>query len=223
MKYKYIFFDFDGTLTNTYEGVAKILDMTLEHYGVTIEKSRYTEFIGPPLSDTFATLFGKDKVAEAVTYFKDNYFSQKAIYMTKVYNGIRACLKTLKKLGYIVGVATCKIQEEAEELLDYFNLNKYIDIVSGLCYNVREQKSDILSFAMEKLKADKSECLMIGDTIFDVEGAEIVGIDCVLCLWGFGDFDNIHNKNIVLRAGHPRNVTRFIKQDKNDCDSKKNS
>lgn len=209
-KYKYIFFDFDGTLTDTYEGVAKILDMTFAKYGKIVPRSQYTKFIGPPLSDTFEQLFGKDLVAESVEFFKQNYLREKAIYMTSVYDGIEECLISLRQKGYVIGVATCKIQEEADELLDYFNLKKYVDIISGLCYTVREQKCDILQYAIDKLGANVEESLMIGDTIFDVDGAQKLGVDCVLCLWGFGDFEKIKNSNVVFRAKTPLDIVKFL-------------
>lgn len=209
-KYTKLFFDFDGTLTNTYEGVEKILDMTFAHYGYNIDKARYTQFIGPPLSTTFAEIFGGDKAYEAVDFFRKNYIEQNAIYQSKVYDGIEQCLKSLKQKGYMINVATCKKQEEAEHLLDYFGLKKYIDFVSGLCYNVRETKAEVLGYAIDKLGLDTQDCLMIGDTKYDVEGAEQLSIDCILCLWGFGDYNKIHNKNVVARLDKPMEIVDFL-------------
>lgn len=212
MKYKYIFFDFDGTLINTFDGVVKIFDMTFAKYGKVIKRSDYTKYIGPPLSDTFRDLLGESNEADAVEYFRYQYKINDAGKLTKPYEGIAQCLKRLKELGYVVGVATCKIQEEAENLLDYFDFKKYIDIVSGLWYNIREQKSEILQYAIDQLGADKNECLMIGDTKFDVEGAELVGVNCILCLWGFGDCDSIKNSNVVARVEKPSQIIDFLEK-----------
>ncbi len=209
-KYTNLFFDFDGTLTDTYEGIAKILDITFAHYNVDVPKSQYPKFIGPPLSETFTQLFGADKAYEAVAFFREHYVNQKAIYMTKVYDGIEDCLKTLKQKGYTINVATCKKQEEAEHLLQYFGLKKYIDFVSGLCYNVRETKTQVLEFALQQLGLEATDCAMIGDTHFDVEGALDCNMDCILCLWGFGDYPNINHSNIVFRANHPSDIVKFL-------------
>ena len=210
-KYKYLFFDFDGTLTNTYEGIAKILDITFEHYNYAIDKSEYPKFIGPPLNETFAKLLGADIAYEAVDVFRKHYVDNQAIYMTKVYEGIEQCLIDLKKQGYTINVATCKKQEEAEHLLEYFGLKKHIDFVSGLCYTIRETKQEILSYAMEKLGYNVDECLMIGDTQYDAEGALALNMDCALCLWGFGDYDNINHSNIVVRVATPEELTEFLR------------
>ena len=38
-KYKFVFFDLDGTISNSYEGIARSLDATFGHYGINVDKS----------------------------------------------------------------------------------------------------------------------------------------------------------------------------------------
>ena len=97
-------------------------------------------------------------------------------------------------------------------LLKRFGLFDYVEFVSGLCYNVRETKRAVLEYAVNELKADIKDCVMIGDTRFDVEGAEEIGMDCILCLWGFGDYDAIKNSNVVFRAKDPYEVEKYIEE-----------
>ena len=60
-KYKYVFFDLDGTISNSYEGIARSLDATFRHFGVEVDKSLYPGYIGPPLSDTFRLYFPAER------------------------------------------------------------------------------------------------------------------------------------------------------------------
>ncbi len=53
---------------------------------------------------------------------------------------------------------------------------------------------------------------MVGDTIYDVEGAQELGIDCILCLWGFGDYAAISNDNVIFRAKTPYDVVKYVKE-----------
>lgn len=211
---KYIFFDFDGTISNTYEGVEIILKKTFDKYGLNIDKSQYTKYIGPPLSETFTKLTGdKEKAYEMVAYFRELYVGENAIYKSCLYDGVYEMLRDCHNMqGIFTGVATCKKHEEADELLRYFKIREYIDCLSGLVYNVRESKSSILKYAIDSLGITSKDCVMVGDTIYDVEGAESLGMDCILCLWGFGDFDNIHNKNVIFRAKTPQEATEFIRK-----------
>lgn len=220
---KYVFFDFDGTISNTYQGVADILKKTFDKYNMDIDKSQYTRYIGPPLSETFTKLTGdRDKAYEMVSYFRQLYVGENAIYKSCLYDGVYDMLKDCHNMsGVKTGVATCKKHEEADELLKHFKIKGYIDYLSGLVYNVRENKDDILRFALDELGITAKDCVMVGDTIYDVEGAEKLGMDCILCLWGFGDYDNIHNSNVVFRAKTPHDVVEFVKNNYSDyCNNK---
>ena len=53
-KYKYLFYDFDGTIANTYEGVAEAMEMVFKAYNLNVDKALYPKYIGPPINDTFA-------------------------------------------------------------------------------------------------------------------------------------------------------------------------
>lgn len=208
--YKYLFFDFDGTLCDTEEGISEILELTFKHYDTEVDKSLYRNYIGPPLSETFTAYWGKDVAYEAVEFFKKNYLERKAIFKTKPYDGIIDTIKKCREAGYKIGVATCKKQEDAETLLKYFGMDGDIDFVSGLKYKERETKKDVLDYALDTLGIAPSQAVMIGDTSFDVEGAEQCGMDCIVCLWGFGDYDALNQSNIVYRAKRPMDVYDYL-------------
>ena len=208
--YKYLFFDFDGTICDTSEGIYKTFREVFPHYGLDVDESLYPRYIGPPLSDTFYSYFkDKDKAYEAVALFRSIYTS-KYINTTRLYDGIADIFALLDAAGFKVCVATCKKHEEAVALLKKFGIYDYVTFASGLCYNVRETKREVLEYALENLGAKPQECVMIGDTDFDVDGAAQVGMDCIVCKWGFGDYDAMKQKNIVFFASTPAEVADFV-------------
>jgi len=212
-KYKYLFYDFDGTIANTYDGVAEAMEMVFNAYNLNVDKALYPKYIGPPINDTFASYLGtKEKGYEAAYLFRKYYNENGCIDKTVAYDGIKETFKSLYEKGYKVCIASCKKHEEAIMLLKRFGLFDYVEFVSGLCYNVRETKRAVLEYAVNELKADIKDCVMIGDTRFDVEGAEEIGMDCILCLWGFGDYDAIKNKNVIFRAKDPYEVEKYIEE-----------
>ena len=212
-KYKYLFYDFDGTIANTYDGVAEAMEIVFKHYNLDVDKSLYPKYIGPPINDTFASYLGsKEKGYEAAYLYRKVYNDNGCIDKTRAYDGIKETFKSLHEKGYKVCIASCKKHEEAIMLLKRFGLFEYIEFVSGLCYNVRETKKDVLEYAVKELHADIKDCVMIGDTRFDVEGAEELNMDCILCLWGFGEYDKIKNKNVVYRAKDPYDAQKYIEE-----------
>lgn len=208
-KYKYVFFDLDGTISNSYEGIARSLDATFAHFGIKVDKALYRRYIGPPLSDTFRLYFDTpEKVSEVVNWFRDNYV-EGDIFRNPVYEGIPETIKTLKERGYILCVASCKKQEEAEMLMKHFGIDGYLTYVSGLIYGVREQKAEILEYGMQKVGADRENSVMVGDTIYDIEGAAAAGVDCVLCKWGFADEKALAAK-VAFTAERPADLLKFL-------------
>lgn len=207
--YKYVFFDLDGTISNSYEGIARSLDATFAHFGIKVDKALYRRYIGPPLSDTFRLYFDTpEKVSEVVNWFRDNYV-EGDIFRNPVYEGIPETMKSLKERGYILCVASCKKQEEAEMLMKHFGIDGYLTYVSGLIYGVREKKAEILEYGMQKVGADRENSVMVGDTIYDIEGAAAAGVDCVLCKWGFADEKALAAK-VAFTAERPADLLKFL-------------
>ena len=208
--YKYLFFDFDGTICDTSEGIYKTFREVFPHYGLDVDESLYSRYIGPPLSDTFYSYFkDKDKAYEAVALFRSVYTS-KYIGTTRLYDGIKDAFRVLSSAGYKVCLARCKKSEVAVDLLKKFGIYDYVTFTSGLCYNVRESKREVLGYALSELHAKPEECVMIGDTDFDVDGAALCDMDCIVCKWGFGDYDKMKQSNIVYFASTPREVVEFV-------------
>ena len=57
--YRTIFFDLDGTLTDSKEGIFNCLRYAFEKMGVQApEEDTLVKFIGPPLQDSFARYCG---------------------------------------------------------------------------------------------------------------------------------------------------------------------
>ena len=64
-KYKFIFWDMDGTLANTYEGVTNCVKYAMEPYGIHLEgEEELRKFIGPPLRFSFTTYYLKAYVRQ---------------------------------------------------------------------------------------------------------------------------------------------------------------
>ena len=71
--YRYIFFDLDGTLTDSKEGILNSLRYAFEKLGRPVPgEATLLQFIGPPLQDTFTELGGltREQALEALAVFR---------------------------------------------------------------------------------------------------------------------------------------------------------
>lgn len=194
MKYKYILFDLDGTLTDPGEGITNSVAYSLQKFGIEVEdKTELYKFIGPPLVDSFKEFYGfsDDKAWQGVEYYRE-YFADKGIFENKVYNGITKTLETLRMKGYHLLIATSKPTKYAVMILEKFNLSGYFEFVSGSDMDERNSsKADIIRYALDMNNIAPEEAVMIGDRKHDIIGAKANGVHSIGVLYGYGDIQEL--------------------------------
>lgn len=188
MGYRYIFWDLDGTLTDSAEGIINSVVYALKRFGIEAEREELYKFVGPPLFDSFREFcgFSENDAEKAVAYYRE-YFADRGIFENRVYDGIEETLAKLKKKGYKLYVATSKPTEYTVRILDKFGISQYFEYVSGSSLAGNDgSKAAIIKRAVEQSGAAASEILMVGDRKFDIEGAKKNGVAAVGVLYGYG-------------------------------------
>ena len=189
---KYLLFDLDGTLTDPKEGITRSAAYALARFGIEADPDSLTDFIGPPLLDSYEKYFhikGEDGV-RAVQLYRER-FSVKGLYENKVYPGIPEQLAALKEAGYHLAVATSKPELFALQILEHFNLAGYFEtIAGGEMDEAKCTKSYVIGKTLARLGIDRAGArdlaLMIGDREHDVLGAAEYGIPCLGAGYGYG-------------------------------------
>lgn len=188
-KYKYILFDLDGTLTDPSVGITKSVEYALNKFKIAVEdREELKKFIGPPLINSFIEFynFSKEDAVEAVRIYRE-YFSVKGIFENKLYNGIKDMLEKLKKHDKILILATSKPEKFAKQILKYFEIKQYFDIICGATMDEKLcEKNDIIRYALSKIKNFEGNAIMVGDRKFDILGAKENLIDSIGVTYGFG-------------------------------------
>lgn len=184
-----VFFDLDGTLSNSFEGISGGILYALERLNVPAPpRDSLKSFLGPPLLDEFKRRFDMDDDTsrEAVRLYRE-YYPQKGIYEQYPIEGAEGLLKTLRRQGIKVCLATSKPQQYAEKVLKIFGFEDYFDGVVGATFDGSiSAKADVIALALRKTGALPENSLMVGDRFYDVEGAHACGVRCVGVLCGFG-------------------------------------
>ena len=204
--YKYILFDFDGTLTDSSEGIFKSLTYAFESYGHgTPSLDLLKKFIGPPLYHSFTVYCGfDDKHAWEMTDKYRERYRVKGYLESCLYGGVADTLKALKEQGYILATASSKPLHFIDPICENLDIKKYFDFLGGTEFdNTSESKATVIENAMKNIGASLDNTLMVGDTKFDIDGAHQVGIPCVAVTYGFGtleDFKEYKAEYIVDKA-----------------------
>ena len=210
---KAIFFDLDGTLTDSGEGIINCATLALEHFGLPVpSREEMGVFVGPPLDQTFIK-FGvpKDKAQEAVDVFRSRYLVVGKFENTP-YPGIHELLATLKKQGHRLFVATSKPETTSVEILHKFELAQYFEVICGATLDgTRVHKADVIAYLLGQIGTPEN-ILMIGDTEFDVIGAAAHGIKTIGVSWGYGKVDAMEQAGAIAIAHTMQELEQYINQ-----------
>ena len=194
-KYEYLFFDLDGTLTDSAEGITNCVEHALNKFGISVnDKSELRRFVGPPLVPAFMEFYGfsESDAKQAVAYYRER-FKDVGIFENRVYDGIPALLASLKSKGYKSVVATSKPEQFATRIIDHFGLADCFLLVAGATFDGKiSSKQEVIEHAIRSLKIENfSDILMIGDRHHDVDGAKSLGIDSLGVLYGYGNREEL--------------------------------
>ncbi len=185
--YRYLFFDFDGTLYDTVEGITRCVQYALRKRGMDAPLDSLRCFAGPPLDDMFMEKFGftREDAEQAVRDFRERYVPI-GLYESRPFPGMKDLLRDLHAAGYRLAVTTSKPQVLAEELLRRGDLHDLFDCICGAAEEGEgNAKWQVLRRAMERLHAPEGESVLIGDTKYDVAGAKRCGIPCIGVGYGY--------------------------------------
>ena len=190
MRYQYIFFDLDGTLTDPREGITKSVQYALRHMGIEEpDLAKLEPFIGPPLLDSFQEYydFSLEQARAAVEYYRE-YFSGTGVYQNVLLEGVPELLQSLKAHGRTVAVASSKPEHFVRLILAHFQVDAYFDEICGASMDEkRVKKGEVIRYALERAGIrDCSEALMVGDREHDVIGARENQMECLGVLFGYG-------------------------------------
>ena len=213
---EYLLFDLDGTLTDPKLGITTCVQYALQSFGIEEPNlDKLEPFIGPPLTDSFMQFYGMDeKQAEAAVDKYRERFQDIGLFENEIYPGIREMLRTLKKKGMHLAVASSKPTVFVERILEHFKIRKYFEVVVGSELDGRRvNKDEVVQEALSQLfsgaSVERDKVYMIGDRKFDVEGSKAQGVESIGVSYGYGSIEELKDAKadyIVRTVGELENL-----------------
>ena len=212
--YKVVLFDLDGTLSDPKIGITKSVQYALQKAGVMVNDLDELEpFIGPPLQVSFQEIYGFNdtQITQAIRYYRER-FTERGMFENKLYEDIPALLAHLKQQGYILTIATSKPTVFAEQIIKYFQLESYFDLVVGSHLDgSRSAKSEIIAEVLQHFNLfPKEQFIMIGDRNYDVLGAYDNQIDAIGVTYGYGSLEELKNESPTYIVDHVSDLQKYL-------------
>lgn len=190
MKKKYLMWDMDGTIMNTNDIIIDSWQHTARQYGgeeLTVERILST--FGETIVYTASTLWPEEDPKEVARCY-DEYQESHLADKVGLFDGIKELLEELRNRGYSLNMVTSRTSETLVGFMKRFGIEDYFDVVIT-CNDVTEHKPDSrpIRACIERLEArhgcaiDPDDCVMIGDTGFDIGCAINAGVESVLVGW----------------------------------------
>lgn len=192
--FKNIIFDLDGTLVDSNAGIVNSLVYAIK--GMGLDPDGYgdlTRFIGPPLLDTFSESIGlgPERGNEALVKYRE-YYTKKGIFESALYPGVAEMLAAVHKSGRSIFLGTSKVVDYAVQILEGYGVKQYFTFVGGSSMDgSRRGKAEVLSHVIAQNPGIEHSAIMVGDTVYDVEGAKALGLDTAAVLYGYGSRWNL--------------------------------
>ncbi|MGN0550264.1 MAG: HAD hydrolase-like protein [Acutalibacteraceae bacterium] len=213
-KYKVVFFDLDGTLSDSAAGVKQCIELALNEMNKPVpcldDSSLY---VGPPLLTTFKKLCGlcDEQALEAIELYR-GFYESKGKYNNRLYDGMDRLLADIRKSGATICVATSKYEGFVPDVLEHIGIPDCFDMICGSNLDgSRKEKADVIRYACGKLGITPDfSCVLIGDSAFDALGAMEAGCDFIGVTYGFGKKEQLINLGADKLADTVDDIRRFI-------------
>lgn len=214
-KFDYVIFDFDGTVVDTGEGIIKSLQYSFQQMGRDIpDMSELKKFIGPPIYYSYTHYYdvSEQEVGDYIKKYRERY-REKGIYECELYDGFLSLIKELKNNSVKIGIASSKPESLIYSVSDYLGITDLFDAIVGVKIDDsnHSSKTSLILDCMEKMNCtDKEKVLMVGDRLYDIDGAKGAGVKSCGVLWGYGSFEEFCEHKADFIAKEPNEVLKLV-------------
>ncbi|MEE9240135.1 MAG: HAD family hydrolase [bacterium] len=206
-----IIFDHDGTLVDSYEGIARCMQLTCHDLGEPdMTQEELHASIGPTLEDRFTELWGEKVAAKAARIYRGHYESH-FVSGTRLLAGVAETLDAIAEKGILIACATNKTQHYCVRQLEHFGLMERMDIVIGFKQGFPPKPDPaMLQAALEKMGIAPDDAAMVGDTPIDVAAARAAGVRAWAVRSDFSTREEMERAGADLHFEQITNILDFL-------------
>ncbi|MFA9424414.1 MAG: HAD-IA family hydrolase [Sedimentibacter sp.] len=188
VKYKYVFFDFDGTLADTEEVNFVIYQKLAEKYNlrnITIDELGHVKKMSAKELMEFIEL--KKRYLPFLLKRGKNLLKQDMKNVEPCKPDILETVLKIKSMGMKTAIITTNSKANVKMFLEKYDSNLFDFIASASMFG----KESIMKRIIKKEKLALGEALYVGDEIRDILAAKNTGIDIVSVAWGYNTVESL--------------------------------
>ena len=197
VKYKYVIFDFDGTLADTEEANFVIYQKLAEKYNlrnITMDELGHLKKMNA--KDVMAYVELKKRYLPFILRKGKSLLTQDIKNIRLCKPDIFQIIKELKEMGLKTAIITTNSKANVNLFLEAHNVDTFDLVVSATMFGKESKMKKIV----KKEKIDISEFLYVGDEIRDIIAAKNAGMDIASVGWGYNTVESLkkHEPNYLI-------------------------
>ncbi|KRK87377.1 HAD hydrolase-like protein [Lentilactobacillus sunkii] len=213
----HLFFDFDGTIADSEEGIVRSLKYAVAKMKLPeLTHDQYLKFIGPALINSLEKFYPQLSQGDRMTTLKyyHDYYKREGMFQLDLYPGIVSELQLLNDQGYDVNIASAKPEDLIHDITDQFQITQYFNGRYGASSDegTRHTKTAVLKYALEEAKADHADSIMIGDRDNDMLGGYNNHVKTLGVTYGFGDVPELLGAHANVLVDKPDEIQDGVRK-----------
>jgi len=187
MKYQLLVFDWDGTLMDSAARIVSSLTAAFADVGAKAPaQERCRDIIGLGLEEAMQRLWPEsndEQRARLIGRYRHHYLDADTT-PTPLFPGAADVIAALREAGYLLAVATGKSRRGLDSALEQSGLGRWFHATRCGDETFSKPHPQMLLELLDELGVAASDCVMIGDTEYDVQMAHNAGVDAVAVCYG---------------------------------------
>jgi phosphoglycolate phosphatase len=224
-KINLILFDIDSTILKNsingklvfYHGINNVLNKKIDLKSVQMtglcDKQIITEYlIKLKISKTEISKLIKPIEKEMVAFYLSNLLNEKKI---KLLPGVKKLIESISEMDYPIGLATGNLEKIAYAKMNIVGLKKYFNFGGFGDSNISRKNIIIDAIKNAKKQGKKfNNVFHIGDSIFDVIGGRLAGVETIAVCTGTTSVKELKKQNptyLLNNLSDTRKIISIIK------------
>lgn len=197
MKYKLVIFDWDGTLVDSTGRIVDSMQQASIEVGLpTVPDSAVQNIIGLGLPEALRTVWPQinpEQLSEMTQVYARNFVYDSKVAMA-FFSGVAELFRDLRASGRQLAVATGKSRKGLNRMFNDLQIDGRPvgdQFTASRCADETRSKPDplMLQELLDELGVPVEAALMVGDTSFDLDMANNLGMDSIAMSHGAHDND----------------------------------
>jgi len=180
MKFKAVFFDFDGVIGKTMEDNYRAWCKAFSHYNIILDQEEYYLLEGKNAQGVAQIILAKHGMNSilpaSLASMKEKYYSENNSF--SFYQGVPKLINTLKglfRLGLVSGTSSQRLKRTVPgHFLDAFDV-----VITGDSVKETKPEPEPYLMASNALSISPKDCIVVENAPFGIESAKKAGMYCI--------------------------------------------